>query len=288
MRITIENSVLCVTVESFGAELKSACSLEDGKEFMWQDNPQIWSDTAPFLFPVVARQLNDSYYLNGRRYEMPMHGFAKDRDFEITDQKADSVTLTLHEDEETLSWYPFRFTVKTTFSLCGRELHVSHTVENNSNSDMPFSIGEHPGFAIPMEPGESIEDYYLDFSHTEMAERFYLDDEIICGSEPYLNGNILPIRYDTFNRGALIFKGLRSDRVTLRGRNHSRSVSVDLSDWRYLGIWAKPHAEYVCIEPWNGLASSVDSSSNIWEKEGIMCLAPKKNRRFTMNIRFDW
>lgn len=284
MRITVENELICATVETFGAELKSLKHRRSGLEYLWQGDPAVWSDSAPFLFPVVARQLDDRYNLDGKTYTMPMHGFAKDREFEVLGKSHSSVTLALTEDEETLGWYPFRFRLTTSFSLLDSHLVVTHHVENLTNRYMPFSIGEHPGFRVPMLEGEKLGDFYLDFSHEESAPRWYLDDEIIIGSEPGINGKLLPITLTLFDRGALIFKHLQSDTVTLRSRNHSHTVTVDLRGWDYLGIWAKPAANYVCIEPWNGLASSKDASYDIWEKEGIRRLAPGTAESFTMDI----
>lgn len=284
MRIAIENSQLRVVIETFGAELKSLTHLDTGLEYLWQGDPAVWPDTAPFLFPVVARQLDDRYTLDGKTYTMPMHGFAKDREFEVVEAKSDSLTLALREDPETLGWYPFPFRLITTFSLDGAHLLVKHRVENHGGQDMPFSLGEHPGFRAPMMEGESLEDFYLEFSQEETAPRWYLDDEIIVGCEPGINGRILPVTTTLFNRGALIFKGLNSDSVTLRSRNHSHSVTMDLRGWGYLGIWAKPAASYVCIEPWNGLASFKDASYDIWRKEGIRRLAPGAWEEFTMDI----
>lgn len=286
MKITIKNGNLSAIVDTHGAELKSVKNEQIGLEYLWQGNPAIWSDSAPFLFPVVARQLDDKYTMDGVSRTMPMHGFAKDLDFAVTEQTQDSVTMELHETAQTLVWYPFNFCLKTTFRLAGDRLSVQHEVTNENDRDMPFSIGEHPGFNAPMVPGDKLEDYFLEFSQEENAERWYLDDEIICGSEPYLNGREIPVDSHTFDRGALIFKGLKSDSVTLRSRQHSHSVTMDLTGWNYLGIWAKPAAPYVCMEPWNGLASSQWSSHDIWQKEGIRCLKAGQTEVFTMNVTF--
>lgn len=284
MKIIIENGLICATIETFGAELKSLRHLGTGLEYLWQGDPAVWPDSAPFLFPVVARQLGDRYTLNGQTYAMPMHGFAKDRAFQVVEQTPSSVTLVLAEDEETLGWYPFQFRLTTTFCLQEYHVVVTHRVENLNDQDMPFSIGEHPGFRVPMLEGEGLAQYFLEFSQDEHVPRWYLEDEIIAGSEFGISGKIIPITPTLFDRGALIFKGLQSNAITLRSHNHSHSVTMDLRGWDFLGIWAKPAANYVCIEPWNGLASSKWSSQDIWEKEGIRRLAPGAAESFTMDI----
>lgn len=286
MDITIKCGALTAVIDTHGAELKSVKNEQTGIEYIWIGDPAIWADHAPFLFPVVARQLDDKYVMDGVIRTMPMHGFAKDTDFEVKEQGEANVTFVMHENEQTLHWYPFRFTLETTYELKENSISCSHRLTNENGEKMFFSMGEHPGFNAPMIPGDTLEDYYLEFSQEENAERWYLNDEIICGSEPYLDGKILKIDTHTFDRGALIFKGLKSEYVTLRSRNHSHSVTMDLKDWGYLGIWAKPAAPYVCIEPWNGLASSKWSSHDIWEKEGILCLNAGETQVYTMNIAF--
>lgn len=283
MRIAITGGGLSAEIETFGAELKSL--KRAGTEYLWQGNPAIWADSAPFLFPVVARQLEDSYTLRGKTYHMPMHGFAKAREFTVTARSENSVTMSFTEDSETLGWYPFSFRVTAVFTVAEGRLEVSRAVENRSAGTMPFSLGEHPGYNVPMTPGEALTDYVLEFSAPEKLERWYLNDEIICGSEPGPEGTLLPVTPSMFDRGALIFKAPASDAVTLRSTKSGRGVRVEFADYDYLGIWAKPAAPYVCIEPWNGLASSEWSSRDILQKEGIRFLRPGKTARFVMTVR---
>lgn len=284
MRIKLKNGSLTAEVETFGAELKSLKNETACIEYLWQGDPAVWPDSAPFLFPVVARQREDSYILNGKTYTMPMHGFAKAREFTVTVQSENSVTMTFCEDEETLGWYPFGFLVTSVFTLGQDGLTVQRRVKNRSDAVMPYSLGEHPGYNVPLLQGERAEDYLLVFSVPEDAERWYLDDEIICGSEPGLCGRELAVTKTMFDRGALIFKGLRSDSVTLCSKTGNHGLTVDLRDFGYLGIWAKPAAPYVCIEPWNGLASSEWSPRELLQKEGIRLLAPGKEEQFSMKV----
>lgn len=284
MRKVITNGHITAEIDTHGAEMKRLYNDRTGIEHLWCGDPAVWADTAPFLFPVVARQLDDRYTLDERMYTMPMHGFAKDSQFTVLEHREDVLKLELRENDITKKWYPFSFRVTSEFILEGSKIHIKHEVTNLSDVDMPYSLGEHPGYKIPMKEGETLEDYYLEFSCEECAERWYLYDEIICGSEPGLDGNILQITSHLFDRGALIFKHLASDSVSLRSRNHGHGVSVSLRDFDYLGIWAKPGAPYVCIEPWNGLASSRWSKYDIWDKEGIRRLQPGQTAAFVMSI----
>ena len=286
MNVTIRDGAFAVTINTRGAELHSVKNEDLDLEYIWQGDPAFWRDRAPFLFPIVGRLLDDKYILDGKEGTIPMHGFARMMEFTVTEQTENSVTLELHENEKTLQWYPFRFTVKAVYTLGGDKLAIRHDITNHTDRDMPFSIGEHPGFNAPLLPGDQVGDFYLEFSQEENALRWHLNDEIIDWNETYLNGNRIDVQYHTFDKGALIFKDLQSESVSLRCKNHDHGVTVDLRQWRFLGIWAKPHAPYVCIEPWNGIASSDWSSHYLWEKEGIRCLPAGETRDFTLNITF--
>lgn len=285
MLIQITNELLTARIDTFGAELKSVRDRASGLEYLWQGDKKIWKDTSPLLFPVVARQLDDWYMLDGKKYAMPMHGFAKDREFTLLSQEASCVRLQLLPDRQTFGWYPFDFCLISEFVLEGRQLTVRRCVMNRGTAAMPFSIGEHTGYRVPLLPEEAPEAYCLRFSSPEKAARWYLSDEILCGSEPGLSGDCLPVTGDMFRRGALIFKHLHADAVCLAGPAHV--IRVGLDGWDYLGLWAKPGAPYLCIEPWNGLASSRWSSHDIWRKEGIRRLEPDAEVQFAMCVCFE-
>ena len=44
-----------------------------------------------------------------------------------------------------------------------------------------------------------------------------------------------------------------------------------------MGIWSKPKAPYVCIEPWIGHADTVDTDHNLFNKEGNVTLKPNQD-----------
>jgi galactose mutarotase-like enzyme len=42
-----------------------------------------------------------------------------------------------------------------------------------------------------------------------------------------------------------------------------------MAGFPFIGIWAAKNADFVCIEPWCGIADSVDSNQQLEHKEGI-------------------
>ena len=269
---TIENKYLRVRVKEFGAELNSLYNKSNHTEYLWQGDPDIWSGQSPVLFPIIGRLKNDLYTVDGKEYSMPKHGLARKRPFTLTQHTDTSFTFTQTEDEETLQKYPFRYRLSLSFFIEEKKLTVEHQVENTNECEMYFSIGAHPAFncqigdIISFEKNETLQTQMLD-----LTESLRLSE-----TKPILNNekNII-ITEHTFDQDALIFTGYRSKSVILHADGGARDIHFTFES-PYLGIWAKPGAPYVCLEPWCGVNDSTTSNGIFEHKEGIISLAPGK------------
>ncbi len=70
--VVIENRVLSARVSPEGAELMSLRAKENGREFLWQGNPEFWSDRAPLMFPVNVRFKGDRYTYRDEKALKPL------------------------------------------------------------------------------------------------------------------------------------------------------------------------------------------------------------------------
>lgn len=266
-----------ITVRAYGAELCSFLDTEDMKEYIWQADPQVWSRHAPILFPIVGKLQHDTYTYQGKTYQLPQHGFARDQTFEVVEQTDNSLLFELRESEATLKQYPFPFVLQIKYVLEGNTVTVGYRVQNPGEEDLFFSIGGHPGFNCPLQAGELFTDYFLEFEQPETLERYLVEEGLLTGeTEKVLdNKRVLPLRDDLFAKDALVLKEFASSQLTIRSSKHPHQVNVRFKDFPYLGIWSKPvGASFVCIEPWYGVASTIGSSSDLTKKEGILQLAP--------------
>ncbi len=276
MQHTISNSALSVTVKRHGAELSSV-KAADGTEYLWQANPAIWGRHAPLLFPIVGKLINNSYLLDGRKYEMAPHGFARDLNFELVEASEKVLSFKLQSTPVTRKQYPFEFSLLRHYRLTDGILEITTEVFNTGTGVMPFSIGEHPGFALNWGAGDKVSDYALKFEKAEKLDTHWLDSNGLLSdkSERILsNKNVLPLRSDLFDRDALIFLKVRSKQVRLCSRRHSRRVTVEFPGYPYLGIWAKPGAPFVCIEPWYGHADPAQHDGELMHKPGLIMQDP--------------
>jgi galactose mutarotase-like enzyme len=265
-KYSIQNKFLTVNINRLGAELCSVIDSE-GTEFIWQAG-EVWPKHAPNLFPIVGSLLDHEYTYQGETYSLSHHGFARNKNFELLHQSEHSVCLVLQHDEETLHSYPFKFTFLITYTLEANNLSQTFRVINDDDRTLPVSFGGHPGFnASP------INDFEIIFSEKEFIKSNQL-------SGPYINENEIDIIQTDrismdktiFDNDALIFQGLNSKEVSLQKKNSTYAVKMNIDEFPYLGIWAKPGAPYVCLEPWQGLADYLDHNKNIEHKKGIILL----------------
>jgi galactose mutarotase-like enzyme len=277
MKYSIENDFLRISVQEVGAELCQIQSAVTGKEFMWNADPVVWGSYAPVLFPAIGAIKNGFVKYNGGEYKVPRHGFIRNNaNVKLIDQTTNSLTFGLKFSEETLAIYPFKFEFKITYKLDGNRIIVRHQVKNHDKEKMLFSLGGHPAFKCPLNEDEVYEDYYLEFEKVENDSTWLLEKDGLVGKNttPVLeNTNILHLNPHLFDNDALIFKHLKSRKVSLRSNKSLQVVTVHYEDFPYLGIWAKPNAHFVCIEPWLGIADNADSDQNFETKDGIIELA---------------
>ena len=278
---SISNPNVTATVSSLGSELIGLRG-KSGIEYMWRADPNVWGRSAPILFPVVGMLSGNCYKYGDKTYTLESHGFVRDMNFELA-QKGDSgLTFRLEPTSHTRLAYPFEFVLDVSFQLEEECLSVEYKVINGGETEMPFSIGAHPAFSLEWGVGDQIEDYFLEFEKKETIDTRHLDENKLLSNETervLTNENILPLKKDMFIRDALILLDIESTKVSLASHNHSNRVTVEFPGFPYLGIWAKPSAPYVCIEPWHGYVDPADTDGVLLKKPGIIKLAP--NDTFT-------
>lgn len=259
------------TINPKGAELVSLKNA-DGKEFIWEGNPEFWGKHSPVLFPIVGTLKDNSYHYNDKQFHLPRHGFARDLDFKVVSKTDNSTVFSLQSSAETLKNYPFEFELQLDYTLTENSLKIGYSVFNSNDFDMLFSLGAHPAFALP----GNFTDYSIEMEKEEVLQFHLLENDLISdetGILPLKNRK-LPLTYQLFENDALVFKSLKSKTITIL-RNDEKLLTVGFNDFPNLGIWTKKDAPFLCIEPWLGYADTNDASGNILEKEGIQLLQPK-------------
>lgn len=273
--IIIENDFLKVAIDNKGAQLTSVIDKKEGRELMWQADPNVWPWHAPNLFPIVGGVINDELLVDGKSYPMKRHGFARHSEFILLNSDDQQVVFSLPNSEKTHEVYPYTFDFEVMYLLIDNALRITYKVINRDKKTIYFSVGGHPAFNVPFSPDEQYEDYYLEFEVEEKLERHLIaPDGMFSGkTEPVkFDGNKLWLKKDMFNADALVFKNMRSREVSLKSKNHDKSLTVEFPYFNYLGIWAKSGAPFVCIEPWLGCTDTEGQPKDISQKENIQKL----------------
>jgi galactose mutarotase-like enzyme len=210
---------------------------------------------------------------------MTAHGFASASEFTAIERSDDKLVLELRSSKKTLIHYPIDFVFRVTFQLEGDVLKNTYHVENHSNVVMPFGVGGHPGFNVPLDANEKFEDYYLEFSLECQPDRVGFTPEVYLNGHdeayPLEDGKRIALRHDLFDNDAVILKNVARE-VTLRSHTSARSITVSYPQMPYLGIWHWPrtNAPYVCIEPWTSLPSRQDVVEELTCKSDLVRLEP--------------
>ncbi|RYD83430.1 MAG: aldose 1-epimerase family protein [Sphingobacteriales bacterium] len=284
----IENEYLKVEISPLGAELKSIFHKQKYQEYLWQGDSTWWPRNAPVLFPIVGKLNNNSYKVDGKKYSLPQHGFARDMEFSVFEKAADSIVFELRSNEETLAKFPYTFSLKITYRLEENRLFTNYKVKNLSLEEMYFSIGAHPGFICPMYENETLEDYYLEFEKKETLQRHLLDNGLFNGESEIImtDTSILSLHPKLFEKDAIVFKNMDSKCMILKSKKSDYRLEFSFEGFPYFGIWQKPGAPFICLEPWCGIADNKGFDGSFSEKEGIVKLAGNEvfKRGFSIEV----
>lgn len=252
---TIKNEKLAVTIAAHGAELSSIYDKANDRELVWQADPAFWNRHAPVLFPNVGKYYGGHFTYNGTDYPMGQHGFARDTEFEQAASGENFVTYRLCADEESKKVYPFDFVLEITHRLNGNRLTVEWNVKNTDDKEMYFTIGGHPAFNVNVLPDTDFEDYSLVFKEgTEKLSYVLLDAEsgTAIGDKVYeleLTDSKYALKKDMFDKDALVFDGGQIEWAALALPDGKPYIALESKGFPNFGIWSKPGAPYVCLEP---------------------------------------
>ena len=283
MNVTISNENMTAVFTTLGAEL---ISLKDknGTERMWSGDPKYWDGHAPILYPVAGHLLDDYYILNNKKYILPKHGFALEREFAVEKQSANSVTFLLAGENAKSEGYPFDNELRLIYTLEGDELKVEYLVTNLMDTPLYFGIGAHEAYAVPGGYGE----YEIVFDADEgkgvyMSE---LDDDLILRSQrllPFNDKGALPLTKEACD--SIILINLKSRGVTLRHKSGKELVHVQFDGFNYLLFWTEPGSGFIAIEPWGNHPDFTDTNHQWPAKPGVIGVAAKSSKSLVHTIK---
>jgi galactose mutarotase-like enzyme len=274
--ISLENENIRVSFATKGAELRSITGKTTGIEYLWKGDPEYWGKFSPVLFPVIGALKDETYFVEGKAYHLPRHGFARDYEFSAELISDTEVLFSLSSSPETLKVYPFEFVLGLRYQIAGSSVSCTYEVHNPAEKELLFSIGGHPAFAAPLTDDASYEDCYLEFAVDESLNYHKIDHNLISDKMDslHLEKGKMFLKHSLFYDDALVFKHMESRMITLRNTINEYGLHFRYNDFPFFGIWAAKDADFICLEPWCGIADGVAHDQQLSDKEGIISLSP--------------
>ncbi|HEY9212506.1 MAG TPA: aldose 1-epimerase family protein [Ancylobacter sp.] len=285
--VKLTSTLLSAEIAPLGAEL---VVLRDAKgaDLLFNGDPAFWTGRAPLLFPIVGRLPGDALVHGGNSYPMLQHGFARRRVFTLLSASHDTAVFGLDADEETRKQYPFDFHLRVTYTLLEATLAITAIVSNPGTEPLPASFGFHPAFAWPLPYGGARTEHRLVFAKQEVETIHRPVGGLLSKAtelNPAVDGVIVLDDDTLFARDALIFQHVRSHHVRY-GVPGEPGLEVDFEGMPQLGLWGKPGAPFVCIEPWYGYASPEGWGGEFSDKPGLAHIPPGGAQSFGMSVRW--
>jgi galactose mutarotase-like enzyme len=282
-RHRIATDAIAAEINADGAEL---CSLVvAGREYLWQALPA-WPRHAPVLFPIVGRLAEDTLRHDGKSYRLTQHGFARDRRFTWLEQTPTSCRLGLTDDADTRARYPFAFRFEVAYAVTGDTLAITFAIANPGDATLPASMGAHPAFRWPLADGIAKDAHVLEFDAAELAPvRRLRGGLLLPETEPTpIAGHRLALSESLFAADALILDRPASHAVRFTAPG-APTLEVSWDGFQQLGLWMKPGADFLCIEPWCGFADPVGYAGAFADKPGLLHVPPGQLVEATHRIR---
>jgi galactose mutarotase-like enzyme len=288
MQFQLKNEKVRVVVDSMGAEMHS---IQDagGLEYLWRGQ-EYWFKHSPNLFPFIGRLTDGSYKYKGKVYPLTLHGFAGSREFAVVSQSETQLTLELRSDDLSRENYPFDFSFQVAYALEEDKIAVTFRIENLGQVYLPFGVGGHPGFNVPLVEGEAFDDYELEFSVPCRPDRVGMTPAVYMNGHdtpyPLRDARFIDLNHRLFDIDTTVLKNMARE-VTLRSRVSGKGVTVSYPDCPYLGLWHWPQSDapYLCIEPWSSLPSRDGVVEEFTCKTDLVQLAPGKVYENNWSIR---
>jgi galactose mutarotase-like enzyme len=281
----IANEHLAIEVSSLGSEMQSITT-PDGKNWLWNGDATFWTGRSPVLFPIVGKAPDDTLSIDGKPFPMAQHGFARRREFTLSEASETACRYSLESSGETRALYPFEFRLDIEHSLDGPALTVAAEVQNRGHGPMPFGFGFHPAFVWPL-PGADGRPHSVTLDNGAEPKRQPLDNGLLAPvsqPSPFEKGKLV-LHHGQFAEDALIFPEGAGEGLVYAAEG-GPALKFRFDSLPNLALWTKPGAPFLCIEPWHGMAARSGGSAELRERPGTMLLAPGARKRFAFTVSF--
>ena len=251
-----------------------------GRDLLWPGDPAIWPEISPILFPVVGWTRDGKERVDGKSYDLKLHGFARFEPFAVERREADFVRLVLADNERTRAVYPFAFDFAVEYRLTEDALAVTLEVANTGARAAPYACGLHPGFRWPL-GDRGREGALIRFEREERPEAPAIAPGGLIGkgTKPVpIRGRDLPLTDALFANDAVCLLDCASRELAFIDASGA-SISMTFPGYRHAAIWTRPGAPFICLECWTGYSDPEGFDGDLFEKPSMRVLEPGASAR---------
>jgi galactose mutarotase-like enzyme len=244
-----------------------------GRDLLWPGDPAIWSDISPILYPVVGWTRDGEERVDGVRYPLALHGFARFETFAVETSGPDFARLTLTDNDRTRAVYPFAVALAVEYRLSADALAIAIEVANPGAKRAPYACGLHPGFRWPL-GASGREGALVQFEKAERPEVPELAPGglVRATTRPIpLSGRNLPLSDALFAHDALCFLDCASRSLAFIDASGA-SITMEYPSFQHAALWTRPHAPFLCLEAWTGYSDTDGFTGDLFEKPGMRVL----------------
>ncbi|MCD7843687.1 MAG: aldose epimerase [Clostridiales bacterium] len=269
LTLTDGDCALTVTPEKGGM---ATSFTKGGEEYLWLRDKNFESTDRPrcgipILFPNCGKPDGGVHTFGGADYPMEIHGFADLVPWQVKTAADDAIELTLAPNGLTKFVYPFDFLLTMRYTLNGPTAGLTLTVENTGDKPLPFSVGFHPYFA-----DSKLENVSFDITAATCSED-------AKGEQPAAPAVLTLTKKPGSADSIRLLTGVKSPmRLTDAGNGHTVEVAFDEAVFTNGVLWQQDVESFVCMEPWNGWANSVNEAGK------HIVLAPGASKDFAWTI----
>ncbi|MDE7167107.1 MAG: aldose 1-epimerase family protein [Bacteroidaceae bacterium] len=285
----LQNRNLSITINEKGAELQRILR-KPTQEILWSGDARYWHGQSPILFPSVGSCANGKAYFQGEELAMPKHGVVHGMQFSVTEKTEDSITLSVTDNAETRTHYPYAFSFRVTYKLQEDTIAITFEVENPNDTELPYQLGAHPAFLLPQFNEQDEVHGYLGFDIQNKLVSNGLKPGGLLWPEgsfdvPLNQEHLLPLDNHTFDCDTILDSRGQAKECTLYDKDKQPLVRVQF-DSPILALWAPCGgcAPFVCIEPWWGCCDKFDYKGEFAERPWGRIVAPGEIQKTEYSI----
>ncbi len=254
------------------------------------------SSGIPILFPFPGRLKGTKLIWEDREFTIPegdgrgnaIHGFVFNRAWRVVEQTESKVTAEFQasqDDATLLEQWPADFKIQVTYEISGSTLTGTYHVENPGTKPLPFGLGTHPYFNVPI-GSDSADDCKIVVPFTfswEFKDQLASGNQFNRDSDPFDPMLFKDTQFDNGFGGLECEDGLCT--TSIHDPGSGRTIEQQFDDhFESVVLYNPGHREAFCIEPYTCIPDAFQLRRQGYDG-GLRVLAGGDSFETTVRIR---